>query len=1503
MIYSDEFCYYGLTNPQKRILYTENIFSCPEIWNIGGAIKIYGKVDLQKLEKAINLLIEKNDVFRFRFIQKDNEVQQYVAGYQGKVIDGFNFNTYEDFVSWTSNDMNKKFKLFDDELYYFAICSVRNDCTYVYLRMHHIITDGWSYSLIAKQLCEIYNKLNSEGIEEYTEESVEYSYIDFIKNEQEYFKSVRYEKDREYWLSKFESLPEDLFNERSSDVNGRRKVFNLDLEKSLKIKQFIKEYKLSLNTFFIAVYSIFINKIYQKEDIVLGTPVLNRASKKERNMIGMFTSTMPFRYNLKPDIIIEDLVNEVNKELMKSFFHQKYPYNFLVKDLELSRQGYDSLFETCINCYNTDFRYCINDIPIESIEFYSGKQAYSLQLIIKDWREGGELTLALDYKIDRYSDEDIEQIYSYLNKIIDQMITKPQEQIKNIDLLTSEEKTKLMYELNSVKADYPKDKTIYELFEEQADKTPRNVALSFEDKELTYKELNTKANQLARKLRERGIKRESKVGIMTRHSLETVISILAVMKAGAVYVPMDPAYPAERINYMIEDSEIKLILTNIEIDTGSFSKLNFNGEVLRIDDFRLFSGENDNLEKFNSPEDLVYIIYTSGSTGRPKGVMIKHMGLVNYIWWAKKMYITDSKDTFALYSSLSFDLTVTSIFTPLIAGNKLNIYYDDGTEFILYKILRDNQTSIIKLTPAHLQLLRDMDNSKSAVKTFIVGGENLKCNLASEIYKSFNGKIRIFNEYGPTETVVGCMIYEYNYEKDKEGSVPIGGPADNVQVYILDKYLNILPSKVVGELYISGDGVAKGYLNNKELTEKVFINNPFIPGKIMYKTGDTAKYGENEVIEYIGRVDKQIKIRGHRIEIEEIEKQLLKLKGIKAAVVIVYDDPSGEKKLCAYVISSEVLKAKETRKQLSEFLPNYMIPAYVEQIDKIPLTANGKIDTKLLPLPDFNAKSKGFIQASNDREEVLINAAKQILNVENISINDNFYELGGDSIKAIQISSQLNNVGLKITVKDILSKDSFEEIASCIESSKRDVQQGICEGEIEKTPIIEWFFEQKFSQCNYWNQSVLLRISSNLSIEMLQKAISEIIRHHDGLRINYNKELNVLYYNNEYLKINQNIEFYDLSALDKEKQKIRLMEIGEELKGSFDIENKILFKAAAFDLGAGERRLLLIAHHLVVDGVSWRIILEDLNILLQQQINGQEIRLPLKTHSFQEWAEELTHFIGKIPEAEKDYWRKIELSHEQIEGDFNLEKDTYDTVESIEVLKEVLSKENTDALLTKANEAYGTEGSELLIIALALAAFKQFQRETITFELEGHGRENISEEVDVARTVGWFTSMYSAQLRAGNTDLGSNIKELKEQLRGIPRKGFGYGILKYAAKTLSYTDEQHIRFNYLGDFQNSLQGELFELAKEDSGCDFGKENKITCLLEVIAMVIEGRLSISISYSKNRFERDTMVNLLNEYVKQINSLINHCCNIKGREFTPSDFDGLEISQDDLESLFT
>lgn len=601
----------------------------------------------------------------------------------------------------------------------------------------------------------------------------------------------------------------------------------------------------------------------------------------------------------------------VNEELKKCYFNQKYPYNLLVQNLELKKNGYDSLFNVCVNYYNTKLDSELNGYPIENVEFYNGNQIYSLQMVIKDWSDTGSLTLDFDYKINDYSNEDIEYIYNQLLNITYQIITDPFQKVRDLSLLSDDEKKKLLYEFNNTYNAYPKNKMIYELFEEQAEKTPHKAAISFNHTEFTYNELNEKANQFARCLVEKGVEEETIVGLLTTHSIETVISILAILKAGGAYLPIDPGYPDDRISYMLEDSDCKILLANLELHEN----VRFDGEIIDIRKEGLYSGDASNLDVRNKANSLAYVIYTSGSTGKPKGTMIEHQGLVNYIWWAKKMYVNTNDEVFPLYSSLAFDLTVTSVFTPLISGNQIIVYDEnsDEEEYILYRIMKDNKATVIKLTPSHLSLLKHTNIRNSSVKRFVVGGEDLKVSLAKDIYTKFEGNIEILNEYGPTETVVGCMIHKYDYESDTRVSVPIGVPADNVHIYILDKNLNTVPVNTVGEMYISGDGVARGYINRPELTQEKFIDNPFITGMRMYKTGDVSRFLNNGKIEYVGRADQQAKIRGYRIELGEIENYLLNHEAVKDALVIDLEDQFKGRYLCAYLVKKLEIKTQELK--------------------------------------------------------------------------------------------------------------------------------------------------------------------------------------------------------------------------------------------------------------------------------------------------------------------------------------------------------------------------------------------------------------------------------------------------------------------------------------------------------------------------------------------------------------------------------------------------------------
>ena len=1484
--------YYRLTHPQKRVWYLDKINEESALNNIGGCLQIKGNINVDIMKQAINIIIKNNDGLRLRFLEEEGEPIQYVQDYKYENIDFLDFSKYEnpkdEYEKWSKEVFKKRLKLDENKVYYFAIYKINNNEFGVLLNIHHIISDGWSVSIIQKQLCEIYKRLTHD---EDIDDIKYYSYLDFIDDEDKYLKSERFKKNKGFWKEVCKDMPEEFLYNTSNNLKGNRKSFNIDKELTNEIKRFVSNNTYSLNTFFIAAALIYINKTTHNNDIVVGTSVFNRSGKAQKNMIGMFTSTVPFRLVLDDEVNIKELMKLVNRNYKLCLVNQKYSYDLLINDLNSQINKNNSLFKICVNYYNSKYDNNIDGLNVELDEYYCGSQSYSLQIIVKEWGDDN-ITLSYDYKVLEYSDKEIEVMNEVILNIIKQIVRGEELLISDIESISEEERNCKIYNFNSTKSPYPQ-KAIYELIEEQAEKNPDKIALEFKGEKITYKKLNEKANQLSNYFINKGIDNKSIIGIMQTHSIELIISILAVLKSGAAYLPIDPNYPADRINYILEDSRSKILLTNFKVEDN----IDIQGECIDVRDINIEDYSNNKTLVNTNIQDLAYVIYTSGSTGKPKGVMIKHQGLTNYICWAAKVYLKDENEVMPLYSSISFDLTVTSIFTPLISGNKIIIYENDEDEFVLYKILRENKSTVVKLTPAHLTLLKDNDNSKLKIKRFIVGGEALKVSLAKEVSHSFNNEIEIYNEYGPTETVVGCMIYKYDENKDKGLSVPIGVPADNVQIYLLDKNFNIVPDGIEGEIYISGDGVAKGYLNRADLTSERFINNPFIPGKIMYKTGDTARYLENGIIDYIGRIDNQVKIKGHRIELGEIEKYISKNENVADAAVVMRKNVLGNDVINAYVVSKNNLKTVELKKWLSRFLLDYMMPTNYIFMDKIPITTNGKIDYKALP--DVVVEEKQFVNFETDIEKNLVDIMKEVLQVETISMNDNFYQIGGDSIKAIQISSKLKNLGLSIKVKDILSLDTIREIADSVEESLDDnfIEHLPPEGSIKDTPIIEWFFNKKLKFEDKYNQYICIKTKESIDAEKVKIAAEQLIKYHDGLRINYDRSSRKLRYNNT-----NNLspfKYIDLSAESFDYKEITIEQLIDKANINFKIDSTLLFNIVLFDLGMEGQVLLFIAHHLIVDGVSWRIIIEDFFSIIKQLESKKEATLIGKSNSFKYWSEAIQEYRKKDFTEEKLYWK------ERLNGDFIYPVD-FNKGRSLVSTSNNLSREvdekTLSELIKNANEVYNMDLNEVLIIILVLTISDMSNKNHVLIEMEGHGREAIDDTVNVSRTVGWFTSIYPAAFNITSNDLRENIKDLKEQLREIPNKGFNYGILSFLNKELEISDNKYIRFNYLGSFDSVINNQNIDISSMKFGLDSHKDNELTSLMDINAININNGLKIELTYSKNEFKDFTIEKFLDRYIENLNLILDTCMEIDNKEFTPSDFDVAEISQDDLDSLF-
>ncbi len=789
---------------------------------------------------------------------------------------------------------------------------------------------------------------------------------------------------------------------------------------------------------------------------------------------------------------------------------------------------------------------------------------------------------------------------------------------------------------------------------------------------------------------------------------------------------------------------------------------------------------------------------------------------------------------------------------------------------------------------------------------------------------------QIFNHYGPTETTIGVLTYAVDVpSQPKSATVPLGRPLANTQIYLLDKYKQPVPLGVPGEIYIGGDSVARGYLNQPEMTAERFIDNPFTSLRLgnfsqnlkfsrLYKTGDLARYLPNGEIEFLGRIDDQVKLHGFRIELGEIEAALSQHPEVQQAVVTVREDDLGNKHLVAYVVSDvethnsaslQNLKSDELRSFLKQKLPEYMLPANFVQLKALPLTANGKVDRRSLPAPDtIKPEAATFVAPHTSVEKALAQIWSQILGIEQVGIHDNFFTLGGDSILSIQAITKANQVGLRLTPKQIFEHQTIAQLAAIVDTTPQiEFEQGLVTGSVPLTPIQHSFFEQNLPEPHHWNQSLLLELRQTLDPKLLQQAVQHLLEHHDALRLRFQPEANGWQAINAGSDKEAPFTWLDLSSISEEKQKAVIEATSTQLQASLNLSNGPLMRVVLFNLGHNlPSRLLLVIHHLAVDGVSWRILLADLQTALEQLSRGEAIHLPPKTTSFKQWAELLQeHGRTKALHSELDYWRSQQRQI-SLPVDYPGGANTIATARTVSVF---LSEVKTQALLQEVPAAYQTQVNDVLLTALAQAFAGWTGQQLLLVNLEGHGREEIFPNMDLSRTVGWFTTLFPVLLNLGSADSPENaLKAIKEQLRHIPKRGIGYGVLRYLsgahalAESLAAMPQAEICFNYLGQFDQALpQSSWLSLAPEPSGSTRSPLASRRHLLDLNGYVTGGQLRLDWTYSTLVHKEATVSRLAEEFINALRELITHCQSPSAKGYTPSDFPKSNLNQKDLDRL--
>lgn len=1508
---TNEECY-PLSHPQRRIWYTEVIHSDKGICNLRFLFKLHRKMNYSKLNQVVNRVISENDGLCIRLKENGHqEPKQYFIKHEEQEFEFFDFSNVENtnlLEEWIEQKTKETFTLFNSNLYYFALIKLNDNECAVFGNVHHIIMDGLSIQIFTEQIAKYYYDMHNEN----EEGEIKNSYVQFLTNEQTYLNSSRFQKDQKFWLEEFKTLPSVTglkpYNTYQVSTKASRETFILTEHLKRKIEKISEDYKISLYTLFVAAFSLSMYRWTSSLDIGLGMAYGNRMTKMERKLIGMMVSTVPLRMDIDPEEEVLSFISRVSRKQSKSLRHQKYPFDLLLKQINKESNSNVRLFGTTID-------YRDRDESGDSLWIPNREEVQDFAVHIENLIDIDSLHVHIDYREELFSKEEIERFFNVMLVILENIFENPKQKVAEIEIISEEDKRKSLVEFNNPKLDVPPQATIHEMFERQAMIYPNAIAVTYEKEKITYKELNERANQLAHYLQKKGVGPDTLVGLCVERSHEMIVGILGILKAGGAYVPLDPTYPEQRLQYILEDASIQLFVTQ-----ESLKELNWlpeNVESICLDRDQDEIGKESKTLPVSSvgPQNLAYVIYTSGSTGNPKGVMIEHHNVIRLFKSTDCWYQFNEKDTWTLFHSYAFDFSVWEIWGALLYGGKLVVvpYWISRSPKDFYQLLVEEEVTVLNQTPSAfrqlIQVCEQEDKNKNLQLRYVIfGGEALEPTSLLPWFQRYGEKNpQLINMYGITETTVHVTYYPITLDDVQQASRSnIGKRIPDLEVYILDAYQQPVPIGVDGELYIGGAGLARGYLNRPELTAERFISHPFSSDlkARLYRTGDLARYLPDGNLDYRGRIDHQVKIRGFRIEIGEIESTLHTYAYVKEVVVIVREDQPGDKRLVAYVVGDGNVDA--WREYLKAKLPSYMVPSGFVAMEAIPLTANGKVDREALPMPEETQINSECVGPRNSNEQILTTIWKRVLGVKKVGIYDNFFEIGGDSILSIQIISQASQVGLKLTPKQMFECPTIAELAQvAIETQGVQAEQGIVIGDVPLTPIQCWFFEQEHPHTEHWNQSMLLRVKERLDVKLLERAILNLLKHHDALRFRYEQLPNGTWRQ-------RNEETDELSVLhvvkrnqvnEKEWNKI----IQEEMnihQASFNLVTGPLMKVVYFeDNLTGNDRIFWVIHHLVVDGVSWRILLEDLQVVYNQMKQGQEIRLPAKSTSFKEWSERLqTYSDSGISKEVKDYWNEqVEKETMKIPMDYPIQETTE---ESIDQVTRTLGIEETQALFHEVLVTHKTRIDEVLLTALGQAIVDCTNQQTVSIHLEGHGREEMIEGIDSSRTVGWFTSIYPVHLNFQGTQTPiEGLKAVKEQLRRIPNRGVDYGILRYLNKGLLpfYQQKPSISFNYLGQFDQVFSRDsLFMQETGFTFLDHAPDSKPSHLIEVIGMVKDEKLHFIWMYSREQFSKLKIQVIADGMLRHLRQLINKPTTESA--FTVSDFaDAEDLTEESLSKV--
>ena len=1248
--------YYALSSIQRRLYVLQQMERENAGYNETKIVRVEGKLDKTKLEETFKKLIERHEIYRTSMQLIEGKPVQKIHDPQEIEFSIEYDETSEEQSKELAENFVKPFDLNKAPLFRIGLIRIGHEKHILIIDTHHIITDKTSDGLYVKELLALY-----EGKELYP---LTLQYRDYVEWQNSEMQKAVTDSQKEYWLKAFDeeipvlSLPFDYPRPEIQSFEGNGVKFAMEKQEIEALNALALKENVTLYMVLLSIYNIFLSKLSGQDDIIVGTPVAGRRHAELRELLGIFINTLVLRNYPNEEKTYKAFLKEIRENTLKSFDNQDYPFEDLIDQVEVNRDmSRNPLFDVMFALQNTEERpeklleVEIPDFKLFPFSYETLISKFDLILEVEEARDN--LIFSFQYCTKLFRKETIERFISYFKNIVSSILRDGEQKLSEIEFITEEERQRLLYEFNDTAAEYLKDKTIHDLFKEQAARVSDRIAVVSQDgtgtMSITYEELNERSNRLAGLLREKGVKAGTTVGILVQRSIEMMIGLMGILKAGGAYLPIDTGYPQERIDYMLVHSSANVLLTSRTLHNLS-ERTPFEKEIIYLESYKRRGASPSKPDLTASPENHAYVIYTSGSTGRPKGVIIGHRAVVNFIKGITDVVPFKEDDIILSLTTICFDIFVLETFLPLTKGTKVVIGSSEeqlDPEVACRAMERENVT-IFQSTPSRLQLMISKENTSRALKRLsylLVGGEAFPPVLLEKVRNITEG--RIYNVYGPTETTVWSTIKDVTGKK----ALNIGKPIVNTQIYILARFGTLQPVGVPGELCIGGDGMAVGYINNPGLTLEKFTKNPYpspTPAargdSTIYKTGDLARWLPDGDIEFLDRFDHQVKVRGYRIELGEIESQLLNHEKIKDAVVVAKEEEGGDKFLCAYIVDAgesseqeaESVSVAELREILSQTLPDYMIPSYFVHLEEIPLTPNGKIDRKVLPAPKIQA-GEDYIAPRNFVEEKLAEIWSEVLEIEKdvIGINDNFFELGGHSLRAtISISKIHQEFNVRVPIAEVFKTPEISRLAVYIDNATESIYEMITPAEVkdyypQSSAQKRLFFLDQFDHIGTtYNFPGVRILRKEIGKDRFGNTVKALIARHEILRTSFELIENIAVQ-----RVYQTVDF-EIEEIQIHQKDIE--EVTKDFIRPFDLAKPPLLRVGFGILPNGEYLLLFDLHHIINDGISMDILFDEFAKLY----NGEKLP-PLKFHykDFSSWQNNL-FITGKIKEQEK-YWLNL----------------------------------------------------------------------------------------------------------------------------------------------------------------------------------------------------------------------------------------------------------------------